>query len=145
VTDPLSPTTTTSTGGRPGAVDVAFWLYLAAPVIDLVLSLLSIGGVNASAAAAKLPQGAVIAGVVIGIVVNVLYLVAVVVIDTYFRRGANWARIVLTVLAALSVFGVLGLGAIPFVISVVAIILSWLPASNAWFRSVRGATAPSTV
>jgi hypothetical protein len=145
VTDPLSPTTTASTGGRPGAVDAAFWLYLAAPVIDLVLSLLSIGSVNASAAAAKLPQGAVIAGVVIGIVVNVLYLVAVVVIDTFFRRGANWARIVLTVLAALSVFGVLGLGAIPFVISVVAIILSWLPASNAWFRSVRGTPAPSTV
>jgi hypothetical protein len=145
VTDPLSPTTTTSTGGRPGAVDVAFWLYLAAPVIDLVLSLLSIGSVNASAAAAKLPQGAVVAGIVIGIVVNVLYLVAVVVIDMFFRRGANWARIVLTVLAALSVFGVLGLGAIPFVISVVAIILSWLPASNAWFRSVRGAAAPNAV
>jgi hypothetical protein len=145
MTDPLSRTTTTTTGTRPGTVETAFWLYLAAPVIGLILSLVSIGRVTSSAAASHLPQGAVIAGVVIGIVINVIYLIAVIVIDTFFRRGANWARIVLTVLAALSVFGVIGLGAITFVIGLVAIILSWLPASNAWFRSVRGGAAPRTV
>ena len=138
------PTTRTTTGARPGTVETAFWLYLAAPVIGLILSLLSIGRVTSSAAASNLPQGAVMAGVAIGIVINVIYLVAVIVIDIFFRRGANWARIVLTVLAALSVFGILGLGAITFVIGLVAIILSWLPASNAWFRSVRGTTSPQT-
>lgn len=145
MTDPTTRTTTTTTGARPGTVETAFWLYLAAPVVGLVLSLLSIGRVTSSAAASNLPQGAVMAGVAIGIVINVIYLVAVIVIDTFFRRGANWARIVLTVLAALSVFGILGLGAITFVIGLVAIILSWLPASNAWFRSVRGTTSPRTV
>jgi len=145
MSDPVSPTTTTTTGTRPGTVETAFWLYLAAPVIGLILAFVNIGRVTSSTAAANLPQGAVIAGVVIGIVVNVIYLVAVIVIDMFFRRGANWARIVLTVLAALSVFGILGLGAITFVIGLVAIILSWLPASNAWFRSVRGTAAPRTV
>jgi hypothetical protein len=145
MTDPVSPTTTTTTGTRPGTVETAFWLYLAAPVIGLILSFVSIGRVTSSAAAANLPHAAVLAGVVIGIVINVIYLIAVIVIDTFFRRGANWARIVLTVLAGLSVFGILGLGAITFVIGLVAIILSWLPASNAWFRSVRGGAAPRTV
>ena len=42
-------------------------------------------------------------------------------------------------------FGIIGLGAITFVIGLIAIILSWLPASNAWFRSVRGDRAPRTV
>jgi hypothetical protein len=142
MTSPVSPTPTT---GRPGTVETAFWLYLAAPVIGLILSLISIGRVTGSAAAANLPQGAVVAGVVIGIVVNVLYLVAVIVIDVFFRRGRNWARIVLTVLAALAVFGVLGLGVITFVIGLVAIILSWLPASNAWFSSGRTATTTGVV
>ena len=145
MTDPASRTTTTTTGARPGTVETAFWLYLIAPVIGLILSLLSIGRVTSSAAASNLPHGAVIAGVVIGIVINVIYLIAVIVIDTFFRRGANWARIVLTVLAALSVFGILGLGAITFVIGLVAIILSWLPASNAWFRSLPGGVAQRTV
>lgn len=145
MTDPMSPMTATTTATRPGTVETAFWLYLAAPVIGLILSLVSIGRVTSSAAAAHLPQAAVVAGVVIGIVINVIYLVAVIVIDTFFRRGANWARIVLTVLAALSVFGILGLGAITFVIGLVAIILSWLPASNAWFRSLRGGVAQRTV
>jgi hypothetical protein len=137
--------TTTATGARPRTVDAAFWLYLVSPIIGLVLSFVSISATTSSAAAANLPQGAVMAGVVLGIVINVLYLVAVIVIDTFFRRGANWARIVLTVLAALSVFGVLslhGLGTITFLVALAAIVLSWVPASNAWFRSVRGTTAP---
>jgi len=143
-----SPTTTTTTG-RPGTVDGAFWLYLVAPIVGLVLGLVNLGtsvsAASATAANAGVGHGAVVAAVVIGLVIDVVYLVAFIVIDVFFRRGANWARIVLTVLGALSIFGILGLGAIPFILYAVAIVLSWLPASNAWFRSLKGTTAPRTV
>lgn len=142
MTEPVSSTVTT-TNGRPGAVDGAFWLYLASPVVGLILSFLSIGRVTSLGARSNLPQGAVLAAIVIGILINVIYLVAVIIIDVFFRRGANWARIVLTVLGALTVLGILGLGAITFLLALIAIILSYLPTSNAWFRSVRGA-APRT-
>ena len=142
-----SPTTTTTTG-RPGTVDAAFWLYLVAPIVGLVLGLVnlgtSIGAASATAANAGVGNGAVGAAVAIGLVIDVVYLVAFIVIDVFFRRGANWARIVLTVLGALSIFGIIGLGAIPFVLYAIAIVLSWLPASNAWFRSLKGTTAPRT-
>jgi hypothetical protein len=143
-----SPTTTTTTG-RPGTVDGAFWLYLVAPIVGLVLGLVNLGtsvsAVSATAANAGVGHGAIVAAVVIGLVIDVVYLVAFIVIDVFFRRGANWARIVLTVLGALSIFGIIGLGAIPFILYAVAIVLSWLPASNAWFRSLKGATAPRAV
>ena len=138
-----APTTTTTTSGRPGTVDGAFWLYLVAPIVGLILGLVNLGtnlpAASATAASAGVGNGAVVAAVVIGLVI-----VAFIVSDVFFRRGANWARIVLTVLGALSILGVIGLGAIPFVLYAIAIVLSWLPASNAWFRSVKGTTAPRT-
>ncbi|HEY0374752.1 MAG TPA: hypothetical protein VGC94_08140 [Amnibacterium sp.] len=151
MTNPVSPTSTTTAtnGGRPGTVEAAFWLFLVTPIIGLILGLVNLGGgisaANQVAARAGVGGGAVIAGIVIGLVIDIVLLAAFIVVDVFFRRGANWARIVLTVLGALSVFGIIGLGAITFVLYVVAIILSWLPASSAWFRSVRGTAAPRTV
>ncbi|MCU1474994.1 hypothetical protein [Amnibacterium sp.] len=149
MTNPVSPTgtaTTTADGRRPGTVEAAFWLYLIAPVVGLILAIVGIGAAtnagNAAAAKAGVSTAAVSGLIVASIVLNVVLLVAVIVIDLFFRRGANWARIVMTVLGVLSFFAG---GFLTFVISLVAIILSWLPASNAWFRSVRGTAAPRTV
>jgi hypothetical protein len=146
MTDPASPTTTTATTGRPGTVEAAFWLYLVAPVVGLILALVGLGAsttaANTAAARAGISSGAVTGLLVTGIVLDVVFLVAVIVVDMFFRRGRNWARITLTVLAVVSFF--FG-GIFTFLLAVVALILSWLPASNAWFRSVKGTTAPRTV
>jgi hypothetical protein len=140
MTDPVSPTTTT---GRPGTVEAAFWLYLVAPVVGLILALVGLGAsttaANTAAARAGISAGAVAGLLVTGIVLDVVFLVAVIVVDMFFRRGRNWARITLTVLAVVS-FGVF-----TFILAVIALILSWLPASSAWFRSVKGTTAPRTL
>jgi hypothetical protein len=147
------------TGRRPGIVDAAFWLYIASAVVGLIVALVGLTRLStlqqtASQIAAQqsgnqVPegaiQGAIIAGVVIGLVINVLYLAAVIVFAVFFRRGANWARIVLTVLTALTIFSIIGLGAITFVLALIAIILSWLPASNAWFRQVKLSREPRTI
>jgi hypothetical protein len=143
MTSPVS--TTTDAGRRPGTVEAAFWLYLVAPVVGLILAIVGIGAAssagNAAAARAGVPASTVSGLIVTGIVLDVILLIAVIVVDVFFRRGANWARIVMTVLGVLSIFG----GVVPLLISVVAIVLSWLPASNVWFRSARGTAAPRTV
>ncbi|MGN6742222.1 MAG: hypothetical protein ACTHJL_02840 [Amnibacterium sp.] len=149
MTDPVSPTTTTTGAARPGTVEGAFWLYIVTPIVGLILGIVNLGAgiaaANNAAAQAGIGSGAVIAGVVIGLVIDIVFLVAIIVIDVFFRRGANWARIVLTVLGALSIFGIIGLGAITFILYAIAIVLSWLPASNAYFRARKGLAAPRTV
>lgn len=140
MTEPVS-----STNRRPGTVEAAFWLYLIAPIVGLILAIVGLGAAstagNAAAAKAGISSGAVSGILIAGIVIDVIMLIAIIVVDLFFRRGANWARIVMTVLGVLTFFAG---GIFAFILSVVAIILSWLPASNAWFRSVRGTAAPRT-
>jgi hypothetical protein len=137
MTDPVSPTTTTAAAGRrPGTVEAAFWLYLIAPVVGLIVTIIGGLAINAST-----HNGAGTGVLVTGIVLNVVYLVVAIILAMFFRRSANWARIVLTVVAVISfLFG----GLFTFIIAIIALILSWLPASNAWFRTAKGTTAPRT-
>jgi hypothetical protein len=63
------------------------------------------------------------------------------------RAGRNWARIVLTVFAGLQIFGILtlyGLGALHLLAVAAAVVLSFLPESNTYFRS-RSARPSGTV
>ena len=147
MTDPVSPTTTTTASGRrPGTVEAAFWLYLIAPIVGLILALVGLGAAttaaNNAASRVGVSSGTVTGLVIGGIVLDVVFLVAVIVVDMFFRRGRNWARITLTVLAVVSFF--FG-GLFTFILAVIALILSWLPASNAYFRSTKGVAAPRTV
>jgi len=98
----------------------------------------------------------------VGIALGLLLLAVYVVFAFLVRRGHNWARITLTVLVGLAVlFTLLGLAlsALPVPASartsvetpgastvlsllqqvcvVVATVLAWLPAANAWFRQVK--------
>lgn len=69
-----------------------------------------------------------------------LYIIAFIVFDLFMRRGANWARIVLLIVTILGLTGVVGgfgVGAVGVLASVVAAVLTFLPASNAWFRAVK--------
>ena len=91
------------------------------------------------AALSGIATGAVIGGLVIGTLFAVAFTVLTIVCALKVRRGRDWARIVLAVFAALQVFGVLGssgIGLVHFLVVIAALVLSFLPASNAWFRSV---------
>ncbi|WP_375390189.1 hypothetical protein [uncultured Amnibacterium sp.] len=93
-------------------------------------------------------RGAAIGGAVLGAAIAVAFSVLTFVFARKLRQGRNWARIVLAVFAGLQIFGVVGLyglGALQFLIVAAAAVLSFLPASNAWFRSRKQVVAAPAV
>jgi hypothetical protein len=95
--------------------------------------------------------GSAIGAAVVGGLIAIAFAVLTIVFARKMRNGRNWARIVLLVFAALHVLGLLGLiaGTTPIlsallsvlvaVAAAVAAVLSFLPESSAWFRSVKAA------
>jgi hypothetical protein len=106
-------------------------------IIDRALQQAAVGtSVNRDSVRAAAISGAVF-GLIVGLGLTFLLL-------TFIRRGANWARIVYTVLGALGlIFGLLGIGGQPpllLVLSVVSLVLTasillflWKSESNPWF------------
>lgn len=162
---------------RPKTVEAAFWLYILTAVLGAVGIIISVTTypalrlqvndqarrqLEAQGQSGALPDGAITAifdaTFAIGIVFGAVFLAAYVVFAFFFRGGANWARIVLTVCAALAIFGTLftlASLAIPsgarapqvpggyatsvgqFLCLVVATVLIYLRPSNDYFRAVK--------
>jgi hypothetical protein len=165
-----SSTTTSTTGTAPAAPGSVVWsyrLYLIGAILGLVGIVLSLVLLPATIDAAvqratgqlqgrstqgldveAITRGSAIAGAVIGVAIAVVFSVLTIVFARKLRQGRNWARIVLVVFAALQVFGILsvfGLGALQFLVVAAAAVLSFLPASNAWFREHKALrTAPAS-
>lgn len=138
----------------PSTVNAAFWLYIAGAALGLVsiIVALVIGLVRLQSGGFPdgLPTGtdvsptvlstALAVGLALGLVVGLVSIAAYVVFAVLMRRGANWARIVLTVLSAVAlVSGLVGLlvlnllNLLVSVLVVVAAVLLWQRPSNAWF------------
>ncbi|MBA0127457.1 DUF5336 domain-containing protein [Haloechinothrix sp. YIM 98757] len=106
---------------RPKSVDTAFMLWMASVVIGIVSSLLSLISQDAineesaerlGATADQAEAGA--AGGTLGIVIGLVIAVILAGLAFAMRNGANWARIVLTVLGGIGLlFGLLGLLTLP--------------------------------
>jgi hypothetical protein len=153
----MSSTTEPITDAAPSTVVWSYRLYLAAAILSLVGIVLTLvllpATIDAAVATATrslqgqdtqgldlegIARGSAIGGAVLGVVIAVAFSVLTIVFARKLRQGRNWARIVLAVFAGLQIFGVLslfGVGALQFVLAAVAAVLSFLPASNAWFRS----------
>jgi hypothetical protein len=137
----------------PRQVVTAFWLYIAAAVlslVSLVVSLATFGGMRDVVARQLANEGVKVSdsainallGVTIGISIlfAVIWIAAFVLFAIFMKRGANWARIVLTVITALSLVNILsgfGLGALQVVVSVIATILIWLRPASEYFTAVK--------
>jgi len=137
--------------GVPQMVNISFWLLIASAVIFVVSLLTGLTQLDdpmfretfeqqmeASGAAGQVTyediQG-IIAGtlVVFAIIGAGLYLL----VAFFVRKGKNWARILGTVFAALSVFGLFGpptIGTLGTLLGIAAIVLLYLPASAPYFR-----------
>ncbi len=168
---------------RPRSVEISFWLYILTAVLGVVGAVLAFSTYPALRETALeevrrelesqgqedvLPPGTfetiLDVSFGIGIAVGVVGILLYVLFGIFARNGANWARIVLTVLAGLSVvLTLIGLvtSAVPLasqngpamevpavpgsyaisiaqqVCLVVATVLLWLPASNQWFRQMK--------
>jgi hypothetical protein len=136
--------------GVPQLVNISFWLLIASAVI-FVISLLTgltqlddpvfrrtfedqMAAGGASGVTYDDIKG-VIAGtlVVFAIIGVALYLL----VAFFVRKGKNWARILGTVFAALSVFGLFGppsFATIGTLLGIAAIVLLYLPAAAPYFR-----------
>jgi len=145
----------------PRTVNIAFWLYVVGAVLSVVSGIITIATIgstrdaaleqirnspNANGQNAQALVDGIIAAATIWAIVTLIFWAVVFVLFAYFmRRGANWARIVLTVLTALSLLNVLagyGVGFLQFAATVVALVLIWLRPSSEYFAAVRASKAP---
>jgi hypothetical protein len=159
---PSQPPAFTAAGVVPGTGDtvvpprqvvIGFWLYIAAAVlsvISLIIALAGSGGARDAVAAQLTEQGVEVsdsainaligASIGVSIFFAVVWTAAFVLFAFFMKRGANWARIVLTVITVLSLinlFSGFGLGAVQVVASVIATVLIWLRPASEYFAAVK--------
>jgi len=126
----------------PTTVKISFWIFLIGLILDVIAAvLLLLGGtaLAASGASATAEGTTVSGGVLITAGVIALVLAAIQLLILWkMKAGRNWARIVLTILEVLSLgslfTGASGIGITAVVLGVVAVVLMWVPTSNAYFR-----------
>ncbi len=135
--------------GVPQLVNISFWLLIASAVIFVAGMLMGLSQLDSPELRQLFEQQmrtsgtdisydsmkSFIAGtlVVFAILGAALYLL----VAFFIRKGKNWARILGTVFAALSIFGlfgVLSIATLGTVLGIVAIVLLYLPAAAPYFR-----------
>jgi len=134
-------------GAALGLLGIVLTLLLLPSTIDLavqqadrVLQGQDTQGLDVEAIA----RGTAIGTAVLGIVFALVFSVLTILFARKMLQGRNWARIVLAVFAGLQLFGLFapyGVGVLHLLVVVAAAVLSFLPASNAWFRAVRPRSA----
>lgn len=149
--------TTTPAPNAPTTVTASYWLYIVGAALGVVGAIVGFialpAAIDQGVEVARrqgtstngvdiegIVRGAAIGGVVLGAVITVVFTVLTILFALRMRQGRNWARIVLAVFAGLQVFGVAGgygVGALHFLVVLAALILSFLPVSNAWFAALR--------
>lgn len=129
---------------RPRTVTVAFWIWLFSAfvgigaIVNVTAAVGLLSALTAGDDAWVVVEGAGIAfAVLLGIGVIVQVIAAVM-----FRDGANWARIVLVVTAAISSAGVIFeptdiVSWLFLVANAIALVLSFAPEANAYFTARR--------
>jgi hypothetical protein len=122
----------------PAVVTASFWLWIASTVISLLSFFVTLPAVLGADGAGTAFAGGIIAATLVGALFGAAVRVAC---ALFLLRGAAWARIVLTALGALLLFGL-----VPSVIAgdlvsllilllvVAAAVLMWLPAARPHFR-----------
>ncbi|CAM5429113.1 hypothetical protein [Leifsonia shinshuensis] len=146
----------------PSTVNAAFWLYVASAVLSVIGGIVTIATAPGSKGAIirqlqtsranlngqsldQIANAAVGVAIGVSIVTLIFWAITFVLFAFFMRRGANWARIVLTVLTVLSLFNIIPgfpFGLLQVLASIVAVILIWLRPSSAWFAAIKASKAP---
>ncbi|WP_033371352.1 hypothetical protein [Humibacter albus] len=139
---------------RPGAVTAAYVIWLIGAIISLLGAIfaLVIGIFALTIGAVAAGLGGAAAGAIILTLAIFVFIIAIIelIIVSRMRAGRNWARVVLTILGALSIASTIvqwaqntsnagtGVGsAISVAIVLLAIILMYVPTANAYFAAGR--------
>ncbi|WP_434315582.1 hypothetical protein [Leifsonia sp. P73] len=148
--------------GIPTTVNTAFWLYIASAVLSVIGGIVTIATASGDRAQIirqiqnsgtnlhgqnidTLASAAVAVAIGSSIVTLIFWAIVFVLFAFFMRRGANWARIVLTVLTVVSLLNIIPgfpFGLIQVIASIVAVILIWLRPSSAWFAAIKASKAP---
>lgn len=146
--------------GVPQLVNISFWLLIAAGAIFVISMITGINSLNdpqmrgifeeamrsgggAGAGVTYEDMQGVMAGtlVVFAIIGAALYAL----VAFFIRKGKNWARVLGTVFAALSIFGLFGVpsfATLGTLAGIVAIVLLYLPSAAPYFRSQQPFASP---
>ncbi|WP_459790979.1 hypothetical protein [Arthrobacter sp. AD-310] len=133
-----------SVAGRPTEIKVSFWIWFVGGILGLLGGLLGMLASLVLFAAAPAAAAAVVTLMLLAAAVGAAQMVFAV----KMKAGKTWARLALTVLAAIT----LGLAAantmtglgqgggnwVAVLVSFAATVLMWLPAPQAWFRASQG-------
>ncbi len=142
-------------------VDVSFWLWVATVVFGVLSTLLLLVNFEAMRTLAldvvrqadpsvetAAAEDVVTLGLIIGLAIGVVFIVAQLVLALLMRKGHNWARVVLTVPTVLSVLLLLSLptstglnratAIVQNLLMVTATCFMFLPAANPWFQKHSG-------
>ena len=137
-----------ASAGMPKLVNTAFWLLVASGVLWVVTLLLALGTVDSPAMRQMVEQQMSSSGAAIsfddvkGAIVGSIVVFAVISAGLYalvafnVRKGKNWARVLGTVFAVLSVFSLfpLSLGTLAVLLGIAGIVITYLPAVAPYFR-----------
>lgn len=130
------PATEAVRPARPTEVIVAVCLWIAVPVVDLLRTAILLGVVGNAISTVDIST--------VELVIVVVVIGAEITLPFGLLQGSNRARIGLTVLAALSVFGTFSgfsstplpmLALAPLIVRVAAVVMTFRPAANAWVRT----------
>jgi hypothetical protein len=141
----------TGASGIPKLVDISFWLLIGAGILFVISTLMGIGQLddpamrNTFEEAIKNSGGgtAVSYDQMKGVIVGTLVVFAIIgaglyaLVAFFVRKGKNWARILGTVFAAISVLGLFGvpnIGTLGTLAGIAAIVLLYLPSAAPYFR-----------
>ncbi len=150
---PEQPYRPPTKGEPPASVKTAInliWVGVGLSVLSSLLTLLFLDDLidDAMGANASLDRDAAQVGVIVGTVFGIAFGVGLAILFIYFlKKGANWARIVYTVLLGIGivagVVGLLGsqpvvfllLGLVGLVLNIATIVFLFRPDSNAFFSA----------
>jgi hypothetical protein len=135
-------------GPVPQLVNTSFWLIIAAGALWVVSMLVSLGTLDTPAVRDMFEQQMATSGTRVdfesikGVLVGTIVVFAVISAGLYalvafnVRKGKNWARILGTVFAALSIFNIvpLSLATLAALVGIAAIVLLYLPAASPYFQ-----------
>lgn len=121
----------------PSLVVIAFWLYVVAALLSLVIVAMSMltPGLADDPEVANQVGGAGLL-IAFAVISGILYTAGYLVVAVFLTRGANWARYILlgvTLLSMVGAFSSYGLGAARVAAGVIATILVFLPPANQYF------------
>ncbi|MCU1531447.1 MAG: hypothetical protein JWO49_1018 [Arthrobacter sp.] len=134
--------------GAPKLVNTAFWLLVASGVLWVLSLLLSLGMIDSPEMRRQFEEQMAAGGAQIdfndikGFLVGTILVMAAIGAGLYalvafnIRKGKNWARILGTVLAALSIVSLLplGLNTVSVLAGIAAMVMLYLPATSPYFK-----------